>query len=207
MIERVFGSKQRRVGAAMMGTQMAPREPIYDEDKFAELVLYVAKKLEGDPFGGAQKLNKALAFSEFTHYRMHGRPITGAAYFKLKRGPAPRRLLPVRDRLIGAGRAELRSEWVIGYRQDRLVALDDPNLEKFSDEELDIVDQVLKALDGKTGQEVSDLSHDDMGWIVVDLEETIPYEMAFLASAREMVVTDEMRRHAEELAKQLGTRT
>ena len=68
----------------------------YDEAKFAELLLYVARRLDGDPAGGAVKLNKVLFYAEFAHVRAHGQPISGAEYEKLENGPAPRRLLPVR---------------------------------------------------------------------------------------------------------------
>jgi hypothetical protein len=45
----------------MVGTNVnEPQAP--DEDKFTELVLYVAKKIESDPTGGATKINKILFF-------------------------------------------------------------------------------------------------------------------------------------------------
>jgi antitoxin SocA-like protein len=75
-------------------------EVSYDEGKFTEMLLYVADKLRDDKAGGATKLNKVLYFAEFAHVRQHGHPITGADYQKLQHGPAPRRLLPVRQHLI-----------------------------------------------------------------------------------------------------------
>ena len=65
----------------------------YDEDKFGEVLLYVAKALQDDPAGGAIKINKALFNADFGHMRAHWRPITGAEYQKLPYGPAPRRLV------------------------------------------------------------------------------------------------------------------
>ena len=61
----------------------------YDEAKFTEMLLYVADKLGDDRAGGATKLNKILYFAEFAHVRRHGRPISGADYFRLDQGPAP----------------------------------------------------------------------------------------------------------------------
>lgn len=37
----------------------------YDEQKFTEALLYVAKALEDDPAGGAVKINKALFNADF----------------------------------------------------------------------------------------------------------------------------------------------
>ncbi len=61
----------------------------YDEGKFTEAVLYVAKRLEQDPAGGAMKLNKVLFHADFGHMRAHGRTITGATYQKLRSAPPP----------------------------------------------------------------------------------------------------------------------
>lgn len=82
----------------------------YDESKFTEMLLYVAARLADDRAGGATKLNKVMYFADFAHVRRHGRPISGAEYFKLENGLAPRRLVPVRQRLIAADGAELVTE-------------------------------------------------------------------------------------------------
>ena len=57
---------------------MVAMEP--DEEKLAELVLYVAREIESDPTGGATKINKILYNAEFSHVRAYGVPITGAPY-------------------------------------------------------------------------------------------------------------------------------
>ena len=68
--------------------------PEMDPDRrLAELILYIAEKCEHDPGFGAVKLNKILAFADFSSYFETGKPITGAEYMRLPQGPAPRRLL------------------------------------------------------------------------------------------------------------------
>ncbi|MFA5885459.1 MAG: Panacea domain-containing protein [Acidimicrobiia bacterium] len=118
----------------------------YDEAKLTELVLLVADRLRDDRAGGATKLNKVLSFADFAHCRRTGHSITGAEYQKLPQGPAPRRLLPIRDRLLRGGGAE-----------------------------------VLADLAHLTAKHVSDLSHAEPGWLLVDDGETIPYEAALIA--------------------------
>jgi hypothetical protein len=179
---------------------MVPIEP--NEEKFAELLLYVAREIEEDPTGGATKINKILFFAEFSHMRTHGKPITGMPYQKLPQGPAPRRLLPVRGRLIEEGSAELRMDDYFGFPLSRLVALREVQVAMFGESERRAVDQVIGALWGKTAKEVSDLSHEEMGWKMVEDGEDIPFSSAFLA--RRVVVTDKMRKRAEDLAEKLG---
>ncbi len=178
-------------------------ELVPDERKLGELLLYIAGKLLGDPRGGAVKTNKVLFASEFAHLRTYGLPITAVEYQKLKHGPAPRRLLPVRDGLIADGSAVAKRDRYMGYPLDRLVPQREPRMDLFTPEEIKIVDEVIDSLWNKTGAEASDESHHEMGWRMVSLGDTIPYEAAFLAPAFE--VTDSMAAHARELAKQIGS--
>ena len=170
----------------------------YDENKLTELMLHVAQQLEADRAGGATKLNKVLYFSDFAHLRRTGRPITGAEYQKLPQGPAPRRVLPVRNRLVERGDAELRHETFLGYEQHRLVAKRDPDLSMFDTDELETVQRVLEDLAHLTASQVSHLSHDEPGWQLVGDGETIPYEAALIAP--EQVSTPTSRRLAGEVA-------
>jgi hypothetical protein len=170
----------------------------YDEKKFTELVVYVASKLEDDPEGGAVKLNKTLWWAETAHVRMHGRSISGARYQKLPQGPAPRRLLPVRDALVETGEAELQQRWYRGYRQDRLIPRRPADLSVLTTDEVEIVDQVLGATRGKTATELSAMSHDEMGWKMVDIGEDIPFSSAYLAD--DVVVTPAIRERARAFA-------
>jgi hypothetical protein len=174
----------------------------YDEGKFTELVLYVADRIMDDPTGGATKINKILFAAECAHVRRFGRPITGAEYQKLPRGPAPRRLVPVRQQLVSNGDAALVADEYMGYQLDRLKPLRPADVARFSDDELKHVEQAVAALWGKTAAEASELSHQEMGWRMVGEGETIPYEAALLA--REVKVTDGMRRRAEHLAELLS---
>ena len=169
----------------------------YDEHKFAELILYAAHRLADDPAGGAVKLNKVLLYAEFAHMRRHGRPISGAEYFKLKWGPAPRRLLPVRQQLLEEGNARLVDEVYQGLVQERLVPMREPDVSLFSPDELAVVDQVVGELYGMSATDASLMSHSEVGWQMVEERETIPYEAAFL---RRPVITDAVRRHGALLA-------
>ena len=170
----------------------------YDEDKLCELIVYVAEWLAGDLAGGSTKLDKVLFFADFTHVRQHGRPITGAEYQHLPHGPAPRRLLPLRSRLIGDGAAELVTEDFLGRLQHRLVAKRSADLSVFSAEELATIEAVLDDLARMTGTQVSTLSHEESAWRHTDDGETIPYELALVP--REQVVTPTAQRVGAEVA-------
>lgn len=173
-----------------------PKTRVYDEAKFRELVLYVADKMQDAPWYGATVLNKVLFFADFYHYADYGKPITGAVYHRLDFGPAPKRLLPVRDELIASGRAVMRERSIGARQQQRLEAVAKPDLARFSAVEIKTVDEVIELLRGHTASTVSEVSHLMNGWKLAAHKETIPYETVFLSSTR---VTDKDRAAAEGL--------
>lgn len=174
----------------------------YVEDKFAELLLHVASRLQGDRAGGATKLNKVLFFVEFTHLRRHHQVVSGCQFQKLPHGPAPHQLLPVRRRLIDSGAAELIEEDFLGRPQHRLMPKRDADLTWFTDEEMQTVEDVLAQLEGMTGTQVSELSHQEPGWRLTEIGETIPFSTAFLDFPQTATPTSE--RLSQSVAERYG---
>lgn len=173
-----------------------------NEDKLAELILYIAGQIRDDPDGGATKINKILYFAEFRHMRMYGTPITGVPYQKLTRGPAPRRLRPVRQQLINSDSAVLERDDYLGYPVHRLIPKRPFNRSLFTDEEIDTVDRVVRLVRPLTASAASELSHEDMGWRMVVEGETIPYSSAFLVKEKDLRITDEAKATAARLLKE-----
>jgi len=161
----------------------------YDEQKFKELILYIAEKSADDPSFGDTKLNKLLFFSDMLHHAIHGTPISGAVYQKLEFGPAPRRLLPVRREMasdkdvavVRKGRAYARTVTVNRRSAD---------LRLFSTAEIDTIDDVIDLLRNHDATEVSEMSHRlSAGWQHGMMHEDIPYDSIFLS------VTDQLTPH------------
>jgi hypothetical protein len=155
---------------------------IENEARYRELVLYICQKCATDPKFGATKLNKILYFSDFLAYATLGEPVTGFEYQRLPNGPAPRRMLPMRDdmekrRDLGFQIVSLRG----GHTQHRAVNLRAPDLGVFTAAQIALVDRVIEELWDLDAGAVSELSHRMMGWKLADLNETIPYETVFIS--------------------------
>lgn len=175
------------------------RFPDYDGDELlAELVLYVAARCRSDPTFGAIKLNKILWWADFISYAVTGRPVTGVAYQKLPRGPAPARLVPVREGLVEAGDAKMIERPGHGHLQLRIVPLREADLNRFTPEALATVDMLIDEMWGQPAFEISEDSH-GMAWQGREQGDLIPYEAVFLSN-RPMTPNDVRRTH--ELAKQ-----
>jgi len=155
--------------------------PILPSDsKLKELMLYVAKRSQDDPFYGATKLNKILFFSDFLAFKKLGQSITGQPYRKLDFGPAPARMQEIRDELVRDQDAGIQKTEIAGKMQHRLIHLRDPNLSEFSGEEIAIVDEMIDFLRSKTATEVSEFSHRFIGWQIARVGEVIPYETVYI---------------------------
>lgn len=172
----------------------------FDSRKFKELMLYFSQRGLNEGLAvGSTKLNKLLFFADFRSYERRGAPITGARYQKLKWGPAARALLPLRNELIAAHEAEFRA----GSEEDLndvLLPVGQPSLLNLSEEDRRIADEVFDELRPYTAVGASDYSHlKSAGWKVVELQEDIPYESAF-------VTTDPPPSEAIALGRELAAR-
>jgi len=173
-----------------------------DEAKLAELILYISQKCATDPKFGATKLNKILYLSDFLAFGSWGEPMTGVPYRHLRMGPAPTRLVPVRDALEKSGKLvvqtlPLRS----GKKQTRTVNLTEPNLKVFSGREIALVDSIIEDLWDLDAEESSEFSHRFVGWKMTKEGDPIPYGSIFLSD--EPLSAAEIQR-GQELARELG---
>jgi len=177
----------------------------FDATKFKELLLYVAERSGDDPSFGRTKLNKILFFSDFLSYGNTGKPITGATYQRLDRGPAPRELLAAESQLQAEDSAIVVERDYFGLRQKRLFAKRPPDLSLFTPEEISLVEGVIEVLRHDNASEVSRLSHMiSVGWQLAGDREDIPYEAVFLSP--DQPTANDIKR-GEELAAEHGWRT
>jgi Protein of unknown function (DUF4065) len=174
---------------------------VFDEKKFAELVVYIAHKSKDDPRFGAVKLNKILYYSDFYAYRLNGCSITGAEYQHLAEGPAPTALLPIRKKLITSKRIKMVQEPYYNGVQHRINVVIPPNESIFDSGELIIVDEIVKWLWNYSGRDVTEVSHKETGWLLTEEGQTIPYRSAWLSTEP---LTEEQIELGKEVAQRHG---
>lgn len=175
-----------------MSTEMTFHQ--YDEARrdylLGQLILYVCEKSREDATFGATKLNKTLYFSDFISYGLTRQALTGSAYMKIKHGPVPLHLVPVRDRLIEAGKLELRVSSYPARPQHRIIPLASMDEGVFTSVQLAVVDAIRDVLANETAAEVSERSHgqayDDAG----EFGNLIPYESIFLDADQTVTYDD-----------------
>jgi Protein of unknown function (DUF4065) len=168
------------------------------DKKLRELAMYISEKSVGDDSCGATKLNKLLFYADFLAYLNFGEAITGQDYFKLRNGPAPRRWLPIRRQMLEAGDIQLKQAEFHGFPQDKVIPLRKPNLDGFKAKEIALIDKIIDTHRGKTASDISDESHDFVGWQLAQEKETIPYSVARLSRRP---LSDKELKHGKSLEK------
>ena len=185
---------------------LADRQPSYSLAKkdgsrlLGELILYIAGQCEEDPTFGAVKLNKLLWRADFLSYARDGEPITGVEYQKLRQGPAPVRLVPVRRALVEDGSAKIVERIYFNHAQARVVPLRDADTSAFTKEQLQLVDDLIDEFWGQSASDISEESH-GKAWQARELKDLIPYEAVFLSDAP--ISADDVSR-THELAEERG---
>lgn len=168
-----------------------------DWSKLDELILYVAQRCAGDSRFGKIKLNKILFYADFKAFLKTGKSITGENYFKQPFGPVPCHLEKRLKHLKGKDLEVVETEF-FGRRQQRVVPKREARLDKFSGEEIAIVDDVIRQSANYTGSDISELSHRFSAWRVAEIGEEIPYEAALVQTGER---TREKLQVAETLLK------
>lgn len=174
-----------------------------NDTKLKELILYLADRSATDDRFGAIKLNKLLFYADFLAYVYLGKSITGQEYQVLPKGPAPRRLVPVREDMKATGEIAIRTADYAGYPQHRVVALRDPKIDVFTAEEISLVDEIVASLWGRNGKNVSDMSHKFAGWKLANIGEEIPYCVALVGSREPTPEEIEYGKTLEKMAQEI----
>jgi hypothetical protein len=187
-------------GAAESNTSRKAIVP--DEQKLAELILYVSERCSTHKLFGATKLNKILYLADMYSYLRTGEPITGVAYRKLEKGPVPTRLVQVRAKLEAEGALAVRSSPVYTFSQERTIALRDADLSRFNGSDIALVDAVIEQLKDKTSEQVSEMTHDMAGWKVVNYGDDIPYVTIFVDDEPE--ITEVQVEQAKRVRQRFG---
>jgi hypothetical protein len=166
-----------------MKIQRAVPLPEHDEEeKFREVILYIASKFNSDQDFGKTRLFKVLLYAEWQHYIATEETITGHTYVRGPHGPIPSRgdviLAELEERRDLAIQQVSRG----GYPQRRPIPLRDANLDLFTAQEIAIIDQVIEEQRGMTATMISQQSHRDiLAWEVARNGEPIPFETSWLA--------------------------
>jgi len=150
----------------------------FDLERFETVILFFCSKLE---HVYKTKLNKLLWYSDFITFKHLDKSSTGASYVHLPLGPVPDNYDFFLAELIRKNCLESNEiifDMEKGVTGEWFKALQKPNLDLFSKEELQFLELVAERLGDMGAREISDLSHSEDGYIKTKKGEYISYEWA-----------------------------
>lgn len=156
-----------------------------------KLVHYICAKCDDPAKLGATKLNKVLWYCDTIAYRMRGQTISGdTSYIKRQFGPVPKRIQEILAELQNEKALLIRESEFFGKVKRDFIALKPADMSDFTDDEREIIDEVLKIIcDQFTAVSISELSHDII-WDAAEIGEEIPIH-AVLAAHPEAITKDD----------------
>lgn len=176
----------------------------YDVEKFVNAVAYFVKKS-----GNMDKLKaaKLLYFLDKYHLINYGRPITGDCYHSLDCGPVPSMSLDImNDAILGVpllrplqNKEMFESHLQVDSKKGRypkFILKREPDLEIFSESEIEALDHTLDKYGSRSGPELIDLAHKELTWKLVKNGE-IDYRLFVTDSPNSSEMLELMELHQE----------
>jgi len=143
--------------------------------KLKNIILFFIMKSDG-VFN--TKLNKLLFYTDFLSYKKYGFAMSGLAYKAIQYGPVPVKWDTVYG-LIDDVHSEI-IEFPSGYSGIKLCSTLKPDLDKFSKDELIVLDAVYDKFKDAKANEISIISHEENAWKnFIGTNELIDFSEAF----------------------------
>lgn len=161
--------------------------------KFKEVLLYILTRVGAKPNIGETVLYKLLYFIDFNYYEKYEEQLIGAAYIKNTYGPTPAHFQKLVEEMIGEGSLVKVSSKYFNYPQTKYLPKRDPDLSLLRANELEVINEVLRALSDKNASQISEYSHNDIPWMTATDGEQIDYEAVFYRTSEYSV-----RNHGKE---------
>jgi len=160
--------------------------------KTANLILYIAEKLQKSTSYGSVILNKALYYIDNLHYLKYGKPVSNFIYVKQDMGPIPKPQLfmSLRQEMIEENWASLIEQDTFGRPQIKLLPKIASDINCFSSEEKETINKICHELKNESATKISEYSHTELGWIFAKQNEEIPF-YAFLLTNDTNITEDD----------------
>lgn len=156
----------------MFGFGNSPNEytgyQIPKEKKFSHLALFFVAQLSPSRL----QLTKLLFYSDFLHFKLTGKSISGSSYRSISLGPVPHNY----DMLLGMMCENDMMDEIIKIKHDplpRFVSQQNCDIDLFSESEHFSMDTVLKRFGSMSAFDIIDISHSEKCWIETNKEKSL----------------------------------
>ena len=147
------------------------------EEKFKMVLHYMIYKCGFRNNVGRTVLHKLMYFSDFNYFELYNESITNESYRKLERGPVPIHFESAIEELIEEKKVSLgKRKLACGKVMKRYYSLKEPSID-LKEEELAVIDNVIKDLSHLNGKQIGDYSLSDAPVKQTQDEEIVDYNL------------------------------
>ena len=143
--------------------------------KLKNILLFYIERFNGVFF---TMMNKLLFYTDFYHYKMYGKGMSGLAYKAIAHGPVPVRW----DRIYSFYNDICQDIVHFGSGVDgtKLTSNLSPDMGEFSEKEVLVMENVYQRFKSNNATQISETSHNEEAWLAyVDTGQMISFNTAF----------------------------
>lgn len=135
--------------------------------KLTNTLLYLLERC-GGARPGKQALLKMIWYADYWHYREHLTQITESEYVAMANGPVIDNYQDVLDGLVAEGVLALERKEIYGQpnKKEEYRPLLECDQSQFSESELKTLQRVLQECGGRSGSELSKMTHREPPWLI-----------------------------------------
>ena len=157
----------------------------FDKDKFKMVLHHIIYKCGFRNTVGRTVLHKLLYFSDFNYYKEFNQSITNESYVKKERGPVPIHFEMAIEELVEENKINLgKRRLPCGKIMNRYFSLKGPEID-LKNEELTIVNKVIKELSHMNGKQIGEYSLRDVPARKTQYADIIDYDLVFMRKPKE----------------------
>lgn len=152
-------------------------------DKALEMIVYFTHEMTRGNKLWKTKMNKLLFYADFCHFKNYGNSISGLEYRAIQRGPVPSKFASLYEY---AACNDFVDIYYTELSDGNLGEMFEPNdkrgfeSDKFSESELEVLEEVSKRFSNVSTQEIVNLSHEEIAWQMnYESKALIDYNLAF----------------------------
>ena len=147
------------------------------EEKFKMVLHYIIYKCGFRNNVGRTVLHKLMYFSDFNYFELYNESITNESYRKMERGPVPIHFESAIEELIDESKVSIgKRKLACGKVMKRYYSLKEPSID-LKEEELAVIDNVIKDLSHLNGKQIGDYSLSDAPVKQTQDEEIVDYNL------------------------------
>jgi uncharacterized phage-associated protein len=147
-------------------------------EKALETIVYLANK---KPNIDHYHLVKTIFYADKKHLNRYGRPVLGDRYIKMKAGPVPSLILDIINREALNVGSELIDKALSSFtvtqdgKQKLIAPRREAVLDKFSESDLECLDEAFDFCKDKDFGELLDISHEERAWQEAETDKDMDY--------------------------------